>query len=90
MNKSKKIVAAVAAIILFIVVGWYFLGERQHESQDVKLERAKGEKNESDNEKQAKVKERLTAIEESRKTLETDKKVSDGGQIESLKNALHC
>jgi len=31
--------------------GWYFLGQRQHESQDEKLESAKGEKNESDNEK---------------------------------------
>jgi hypothetical protein len=88
MNKSKKIIAVGAAIILFIGGSWYFLGQRQHESQDVKLEKAKGKETESDSEKQAKVEEKLTAIEESRKTLETDKKVSDGGQIESLKNAL--
>ena len=88
MNKSKKIIAVGAAIILFIGGSWYFLGQRQHESQDVKLEKAKGKETESDSEKQTKVEEKLTAIEESRKTLETDKKVSDGGQIESLKNAL--
>ena len=35
MNKSKKIIAVGAAIILFIGGSWYFLGQRQHESQDV-------------------------------------------------------